>query len=141
MPDFSEQLVWIYAVCHQLSDAVHCCLTVSSVCHTKPYRRCVKHLNSCRTTLDEFVHHQWDEELSLQILHVLRITEERLEFLLTVLEVVGSEAPHVHADRHILVQWNPLSLLVLVADGIAFICQPSGRLERYLPIDMKASRP
>jgi len=33
-----------------------------------------------------------------------------------MLEVVGSEAPHVHADRYVLFQRNPFAFFVFVAD-------------------------
>ena len=91
-----EQLVGINALVNQLLDALYGSLTVGGVGYAKPLRGGVEHFAGSSTIVDELVDHQRDEELSLQVLHILRVAQELLEILLAILEVVGGEAPYIH---------------------------------------------
>ena len=113
-----EQFAGINTLVDELLDAGHCAFAVGSIGDAKPLRGSVEHLDRCGLLDDEFVDHQGDEELGLEVLHVLRIAEELLELGLRILEVVGGEAPHVHGDRGIVVDNHPLALLVLITDGL-----------------------
>ena len=118
----SEQLIGINALVDELLDAGHRFFAVSSIGYAKPFRSRIKHLTGGCSFGDEFVDHQGNEELSFHILHVLRITQELLEILLTILEIVRGKAPDIHRYRSILVQSLPLALLVLELDG-TFLAQ------------------
>ena len=63
----------------------------------------IEDLDSRRTVVDELVDHQRDEELGLQVGHVLRIGEERLEVVLAIVEIVGrvTNSYHVHVTEPI----------------------------------------
>ena len=56
---------WINTILHQLSDALNSCFTVCCVSHAKPLTCGVEHLHCCSAVVDEFVHHERNEELSL----------------------------------------------------------------------------
>jgi hypothetical protein len=61
-----------------------------------------------------YASYQWDKELCLLVLHVLRIAQELLEVSLAVSEVIWSKAPYVHRYRSVVAYSNPLAFLVLV---------------------------
>jgi len=86
--------------------------TVLGIGHAEPLAGGVEHFASCLALLDEVIDHERNEELALEVGLVLRVGEEHLEILLAICEVVGSEAPEVHADRSRVGDANPLVVLV-----------------------------
>ena len=120
-PIRSEQLVGIDPLIDKLLDAVDGGLTVGSIGDTEPLGGGVKHFAGGRAVVDELVDHQRDEELCLEVLHVLRVAEELLEIGFRIVEIVGCEAPHIHRYRHVLFKGLPFALFVLVADGVALV--------------------
>ena len=80
----SEQFVGIDAFVDEFLDALHGGFTVGSVGDAEPLRCGVKYLDGGRAIVDELADHERDEELSLQVLDVLRVGEELLEVSLGV---------------------------------------------------------
>ena len=97
-------------------DTVNGILTVSGIGNTEPLACRVENLNGGCALVDKLVDHKRDEELGLEILHGLRIGKELLEICLTMFEIVGSEAPHVHRHWRVVFHGHPLAFLVLVTD-------------------------
>ena len=91
-----EQFLRINTIVDELLYLSYNTGTVGSVCYAEPLTGCIKHLYGSSLIIDQFVYHQWDEELCLQIFHVLRVRKELFEVLLAILKIVGSEAPHIH---------------------------------------------
>ena len=112
-----EEFAGIYPLLYEFLYFLDDAWPVGGVSDAEPLAGGVEHLHGGGILADEFVDHEWDEELRLEVLHVLRVAEELLEISLAVLEIVGSEAPHVHADGCVVVNGDPFPVLVLVADG------------------------
>ena len=109
-----EHLVRILSCLVEGSELGNYLRTVLGIGHAKPLARRVKHFASSLASLDEMIDHERDEELALEVCLVLRVGEECLEVSLAVLEVVGSEAPEVHADGCSIRNADPLLVLVEV---------------------------
>src|SRR3712207_8671510 len=54
----------------------------------------------------------WDEKLGFKVGNVSRIGQEFLEIFLTIIEVIGCKAPHVHAHRSLIDNVHPFALLI-----------------------------
>lgn len=109
-----EHLLWILTSFAECSKFLYYAWAVFWVGYAKPLRGGVKNLASSLAGFDEVVYHEWDEELALEILLILRVREECLEVFLAVSEIVRGEAPEVHADRSCVRDANPLVVLVEV---------------------------
>ena len=112
-----KQLFRVFSCCYQGGNLFYCSFTVGSVCYTEPFAGSVEHFYRSGTFVDELIHHQRDEELGLQVGHVLRIGEERLEVVLAIVEIVGRESPYVHRDRRVVGRRHPLVVVVLILHG------------------------
>ena len=88
--------------------------TVLGICYAEPLAGGGQYLAGGFASLYQVVYHEGDEELGLQVLLVLGVGEELLEVLFAILEVVGGEAPEVHAAGCIVGDGNPLVVLVEV---------------------------
>src|SRR3712207_9557102 len=53
-------------------------------------------------------------------IYVSRIGQEFLEIFLTIIEVIGCKAPHVHAHRSLIDNVHPFALLILVSHGALY---------------------
>ena len=102
----------ILARIHQSLNLVDYTLTVFRISHTEPLAGCIEHFAGSSAIVNQLIHHQWDEEFALQVLHVLRVAQEALEKLCTVSKVIGSKAPEVHADRSRLGSGSPFTVIV-----------------------------
>lgn len=74
---YLKHLLRIYAVIGKLLKLSHYVRTVLWIGHSEPLACRVKHLACCRTVMDEFVNHERDEELALEILHILRVRKDQ----------------------------------------------------------------
>ena len=111
-----EQRRGIDTVINELFDALNGAGTVGSVGDAEPLGGGVEDFAGSSAVVDELIHHEGDKELSLEVGHVLRVGEELLEVRLAVGEVVGREAPHIHADGHVSATHGHPLFAVLVAD-------------------------
>lgn len=106
---------WGICLFDELLDFGYCGRTVGRIGDTEPLGCSVKNFHRNSAIVDELVHHQGNEELCFQILDVLLVREEVLEVLFTVVEVVGCEAPHIHAHGSIVGYCDPFAFFVLIA--------------------------
>ena len=94
-----EHFFGIYALFAQLLEFCYYLGTVLGIGYAKPLGGGVEDFAGGGAVLDEFVNHEGNEELALEVLHVLRVAEESFEILFAVLEVVGCKAPDRKSTR------------------------------------------
>ena len=107
-----EHFFGIYALFAQLLEFCYYLGTVLGIGYAEPLGGGVEDFAGGGAVLDEFVNHKGNEELALEVLHVLRVAEESFEILFAVLEVVGSKAPEVHRNGRGIGNSNPFAVVV-----------------------------
>ena len=114
----SEHLVGILALLMQSCQLGHHLRTVLGIGDTKPFAGGIQHLAGSLALLDEGVHHQRNEELTLEVRLILGIGEELTEVCFAVCKVIGSESPEIHTYRSGVGNAHPLFVLVQILYGI-----------------------
>ena len=76
-----EQFSRVFTGIYQCLNLIHYALTVFRISDAEPLAGSIQYFNSGSSVINQFIYHQWDEELALQVFHILRIAKESLEEL------------------------------------------------------------
>jgi hypothetical protein len=89
---------------------LYCTGTVGSVCDSKPSGGGFQYFHFGLAFGNKFVHHQGDEIFAFQVSCIRFQKLRKIGF--RICKIVGRESPHVHRNRRIFLQDDPLFLLV-----------------------------
>lgn len=88
--------------------------TVLRIGNAEPLRSGVEHFAGCGAVIDEFVYHERNEKLALEVFNVFRVGKECLEEFFTVGKIIGREPPEVHGNGGSVRNGYPLAIIVEV---------------------------